>query len=193
MENNQTPKTPAEKLRAELSALGASAEGLASDNYLRQTAPEQVIVDVRAAISKGAQPSPSLEAMLRLNDDTLALAIVGLRDAGTATAGDESSPASLSVALAESYLENYNMKVLLDGTVEQLRRMLKRAERGGAVLESDAICRDALAVIGAVNLWKEDRDNPLVAGLLEELAARVRLETTTAPPDDAAADAAAAT
>lgn len=178
----------AELLRDEITSIGSSIARQTPDRYLESAATSQIVGDLRRAQEGGITFSPTLAMLLRLDDQTLSFAVAALRD--HPRNGKKSSPAdgvnkaqdALAGALAESYLENHRMSVLLSAAIGHLSALLKRLEKNKVTLESDVAGRDALALIGTYNLWRAEPDNPTVISLLNELAERVKPAPSPTPP-----------
>ncbi len=179
---NDDSITSSLRLRNEIGAFGESYTGKAAARYLTDSAPAQVIADLRQAARTGGEAfSPTLSLMLKLDDDTLKLIIAALRDTTGAAAGQSPSEetvndsALLTGALAESYIQQHRMSAMLSTTMDVMKRLLKRVERAGANLEAEAVSRDALRIIGTHRDWQANPDNPHILNVLDELATAARL------------------
>jgi hypothetical protein len=178
-----TSRTPyADALRSEIARAGAAASGRDERKYLEETDAHQIVSDLRRAEESGA----AVGLLLRLDDETAALAVAALkgRGAGGELAAGVGESARLADALAESYIDGERMRVLLGEAEEQIQRLLKRVERAGTVLESDAGARDALALLGTIKLYREEPENENVVGLIEGMAERARRLRPTAKAAD---------
>lgn len=198
----ETTNSNSSALRDEIISVGARAANQTPERYLATAATSQIVKDLRRAAESDAVLSPTLALLLKLDDLTFAYAIAGLREGAADDGAKETAKSfadlkpfvedgytaaeaktALALALAESYLTNHHLSFMVEAATAYLSATLKRLEKHGVVLESDAASRDALALLGAYNLWREDPNSPIVNELLNELSERVK----PAPPTAAVA------
>ncbi len=179
-----------ELLRKEISRVGAGMSGQAEDRYLLDVGAEHIVTHLRQAVKNGSEISPTLKLLLRLNDETVALAVAGLRDSAAKRGEALPEEARLADALAESYLDNHNMFIMLSAATRHLQALVRRLESRGVTAESDPACRTAFAIVTAFDLWRDEPENPAVNTLINELEEQIKMvvpsQSKAAPADRAA-------